>query len=264
MIFFLGVLVVMALVEARFPRRQRELPRLFRWSNNLALVIIDSLLIKLCFPLLAVAMAVLAQDRGWGLLNQIELPVITAFVIAIILLDLAIYAQHVLFHLVPPLWRLHRVHHTDLDFDVTTGIRFHPIEILMSMAIKLLLVIIIGPLAIAVLVFEILLNASAMFNHSNLKIPLGIDKVLRLIIVTPDMHRVHHSVLPKETNSNYGFFLPWWDRLFATYRDQPQKGHEGMIIGINEFRETRDMRLDQLLIQPMQNGKSANREPLHD
>ena len=265
--FFAAVLFLMALLEALFPRRPREISRLFRWSNNFAIVVLDSVLVKLFFPLLAVAAALLAEDRGWGffnLPNLSDVPVWLAVVFTILILDLSIYAQHVLFHIVPPLWRLHRVHHTDLDFDVTTGIRFHPIEILLSMAIKLVFVILLGPPAVAVLVFEILLNASAMFNHSNLKIPLAFDRVIRLFMVTPDMHRVHHSVLPHETNSNYGFFLPWWDRMFGTYIDQPEKGHEGMTIGIEEFRTQKDMRLDQLLLQPLRTGGIQKQDSVHD
>ena len=250
MSFFLGVFLIMAVCEVLSPRRRREIPRLFRWSNNLGIVALDSVVVKLCFPLLALGMAVIAGDRSWGLFNLIELPLWIAFVVSIILLDMAIYFQHVLFHRVPMLWRLHRAHHTDLEFDVTTGIRFHPIEIVMSMGIKLILVFVLGPPVIAVLIFEILLNASAMFNHSNFYIPVSLDRVLRRLIVTPDMHRVHHSVLQKETNSNYGFFLPWWDRLFGTYCDQPQEGHEGMQIGIEAYRKREDMRLDQLLVQP--------------
>lgn len=254
--FFLGVLVLMAAAEALFPRRTRTFSRLFRWSNNLALVVLDSLLLKVCFPVLAMGMALIAIENSWGILNQFETPVGLAFLCSILLLDLAIYAQHIVFHMVPPLWRLHRVHHTDLDFDVTTGIRFHPIEIVLSMAIKLLVILALGPPVLAVLVFEILLNASAMFNHSNLKLPSSLDKLLRGLIVTPDMHRVHHSVLPIETNSNYGFFLPWWDRLFGTYRDQPRDGHEQMAIGLDEFRDRQDMRLDKLLLQPLKNNKT--------
>jgi sterol desaturase/sphingolipid hydroxylase (fatty acid hydroxylase superfamily) len=250
MSFFLGVFLIMGVCEVLSPRRRREIPRLFRWSNNLGIVVLDSVVVKLCFPLLALGMAVIAGDRSWGLFNLIELPLWIAFVVSIILLDMAIYFQHVLFHRVPMLWRLHRAHHTDLEFDVTTGIRFHPIEIVMSMGIKLILVFVLGPPVIAVLIFEILLNASAMFNHSNFYIPVSLDRVLRRLIVTPDMHRVHHSVLQKETNSNYGFFLPWWDRLFGTYCDQPQEGHEGMQIGIEAYRKREDMRLDQLLVQP--------------
>ncbi|MDN3721932.1 sterol desaturase family protein [Roseibium salinum] len=166
-------------------------------------------------------------------------------------LDLAIYLQHVMFHAVPALWRLHRMHHADLEFDVTTGLRFHPVEILLSMGIKLGVVMALGPPAVAVLVFEVLLNGTSMFNHSNVRIPAAIDRVLRLFVVTPDMHRVHHSIHPNETNSNFGFNLPWWDRLLGTYRPQPREGHETMTIGIEEFRTRRDLWLDRMLVQPL-------------
>lgn len=262
MSFFLGVFVIMAICEALSPRRRRDMPRLFRWPNNLGIVVLDSLVVKLCFPVLAVGMAVIAADQSWGLLNLIDLPLWLSIVLSILLLDMAIYFQHVLFHRVPMLWRLHRVHHTDLEFDVTTGIRFHPIEIAMSMGIKLLLVVVLGPPVIAVLIFEILLNASAMFNHSNFYIPVSLDRILRRLIVTPDMHRVHHSVLQRETNSNYGFFLPWWDRLFGTYCDQPRDGHEAMDIGIEAYRTKGDMRLDQLLVQPFRKPGEQVRETI--
>ena len=264
MSFFLGVLALMAILEALLPRRRRQIPRVIRWSNNFALVVLDSMLLKLCFPLLAVAMAALAVENQWGLFNLIEVPLLVAVFVSIVLLDLAIYLQHVLFHMVPPLWRLHRVHHTDLDFDVTTGIRFHPIEILLSMGIKLLLVILLGPPVVAVLIFEVILNASAMFNHSNLKLPLALDSLLRRIVVTPDMHRVHHSVIVKETNSNYGFFLPWWDQLFGTYIDQPENGHEGMTIGISEFRAREEARLDKMLLQPLKSGSTPTQGETYD
>jgi sterol desaturase/sphingolipid hydroxylase (fatty acid hydroxylase superfamily) len=208
-------------------------------------------------------MALLASERGWGLLNIFAVPGWLAFLVSLLLLDLAIYLQHVMFHAVPALWRLHRMHHADLEFDVTTGLRFHPIEILLSMALKLAIVVALGPPAIAVLVFEVLLNGTALFNHSNIRIPLGLDRILRLIVVTPDMHRVHHSIHPSETNSNFGFNLPWWDRLLGTYRAQPREGHEGMTIGIEQFRTPRDLWLDQMLIQPLRgpaSGYPINRE----
>lgn len=247
---FLTILAVLAAWEAVAPRRQRKLSRLLRWSNNLGLVAIDRVLLVLSFPVLAVGLALLAEARGWGLLNSIELPFWLAWPVSLLALDLAIYLQHVLFHAVPALWRLHRVHHADLEFDVSTGLRFHPIEILLSMAIKLAVVAALGPPAAAVLVFEVLLNATSMFNHSNLRLPLGLDRVLRWIVVTPDMHRVHHSIHPHETNSNFGFNLPWWDRLLGTYRAQPRDGHEGMTIGIDQFRTPRDLWLDRMLLQP--------------
>jgi len=260
---FLAILIAMAAWEAVAPRRQRELSRLLRWSNNLGLVLIDRVLLYLSFPVLAVGFALLAEERGWGLLNSVELPFSLTLVVSLLVLDLAIYLQHVLFHAAPALWRLHRVHHADLEFDVTTGLRFHPVEILLSMGIKLAVVAALGPPAIAVLVFEVLLNATSMFSHSNVRIPLGLDRILRWIVVTPDMHRVHHSIHANETNSNFGFNLPWWDRLLGTYRAQPRDGHEGMTIGIEQFRTPRDLWLDRMLIQPLRStsgGYPINRE----
>ena len=260
---FLGILMAMALWEVAAPRRRREIPRLLRWSSNLGIVALDTLLVRLLFPVVAVGLAVVAEERGWGLLNIFDLPFWLAFLLSLLALDLAIYLQHVMFHAVPALWRFHRMHHADLEFDVTTGLRFHPVEILLSMGIKLAVVMALGPPAIAVLVFEVLLNATSMFNHSNIRLPIAIDRVLRLLVVTPDMHRVHHSIHPSETNSNFGFNLPWWDRLLGTYRAQPKDGHLGMTIGIEQFRTRRDLWLDRMLVQPLRgpaSGYPINRE----
>lgn len=260
---FFGVLTAMAGWEVAAPRRRREIPRLIRWTNNLAVVVIDTALVRLVFPVVAVGFALIAAQRGWGLFNAYDVPVWIAFLVSVAALDLAIYLQHVMFHAVPALWRLHRMHHADLEFDVTTGLRFHPVEILLSMAIKLAIVAVLGPPAAAVLVFEVLLNATAMFNHSNIRIPPAVDRVLRWVVVTPDMHRVHHSIHPNETNSNFGFNLPWWDRLLGTYRPQPRDGHEAMTIGIEQFRTRRDLWLDRMLIQPLigpASGYPINRE----
>jgi sterol desaturase/sphingolipid hydroxylase (fatty acid hydroxylase superfamily) len=253
----------MAVWELAAPRRRQEIPRVIRWTNNLGLVVIDTIVLRLSFPILAVGLAVIAQDRGWGLFNIIEAPGWVAVLVSIVILDLVIYLQHVMFHAVPALWRLHRMHHADLEFDVTTGLRFHPVEILLSMGIKLAMVMALGPPAVAVLIFEVLLNATAMFNHSNIRLPMLVDRFLRLIVVTPDMHRVHHSVIPEETNSNFGFNLPWWDRLLGTYKAQPKAGHEEMSIGIEQFRTTRDLWLDRMLVQPVKgpaSGYPINRE----
>ncbi len=233
--FFFGVFIVMALWELIAPRRQLIIPKLMRWSNNLALVFLNTIILRLVFPIVAVGMAAFASHHGWGIFNYFDVPLYLSVVICVIILDAVIYLQHVMVHSVPVLWRLHRVHHADPDFDVTTGARFHPIEILLSMLIKLSVIIVLGPPVIAVIIFEILLNATAMFNHSNIRLNTTIDKYLRLFVVTPDMHRVHHSVEADETNSNFGFNLPWWDRLFGTYRDQPRGGHEAMIIGIHQY-----------------------------
>lgn len=254
---FLGVLAAMALWEIASPRRRREIPRVIRWTNNLALVVIDTAVLRLTFPILAVGLAVLAEERGWGLFNNLDIPIWLAVLVSMVLLDLAIYLQHVMFHSVPALWRLHRMHHADLDFDATTGLRFHPIEILISMAIKLAIIAALGPPAIAVLLFEVMLNATALFNHANINLPTAVDRWLRWIVVTPDMHRVHHSVDPRETNSNYGFNLPWWDRLLGTYVAQPAKGHKGMDIGLEQFRTQRDLWIDRMLIQPVRGPASG-------
>ncbi len=252
--FFFGLLAAMAAWEVSSPRRRQTVPRLVRWPNNLGIVVLDTLLVRLLLPTAAVGLALVAEAEGWGLFNVLATPWWLALVASVVLLDLVIYLQHVLFHAVPALWRLHRMHHADLEFDVTTGLRFHPVEILLSMAIKLVMVGALGPPAVAVLIFEVLLNATSMFNHGNVRIPAGLDRVLRWLVVTPDMHRVHHSAVRNETNSNFGFNLPWWDRLFGTYRAQPADGHEAMVIGIEQFRTPRDLWLDRMLLQPLRGG----------
>lgn len=254
---FLGVLVAMTGWELAAPRRRQDIPRVIRWTNNLALVVVDTVILRLTFPILAVGLALMAEERGWGLFNVLDLPLWLAVLLSILLLDLAIYLQHVLFHAVPGMWRLHRMHHADLEFDVTTGLRFHPVVIVLSMVIKLAVVAALGAPAVAVLVFEVLLNATALFNHANIRLPAGLDRVLRWVVVTPDMHRVHHSVIPAETNSNFGFNLPWWDRLLGTYRAQPKAGHDGMTIGIEQFRTPRDLWLDRMLVQPLRGPASG-------
>lgn len=233
---FFGILVAMILLELAAPRRPLSVSRLRRWASNLGIVFLNSILLRLLLPLAATGFALVAANRGWGLFNLFLVPTWVAVIASIILLDLAIYLQHVLFHAVPALWRLHRMHHADLDVDVTTGARFHPIEILLSMLIKFAVIALLGAPAAAVMIFEVLLNATAMFNHGNVRLPLGLDRVLRLFVVTPDMHRVHHSIEDHETNSNFGFNLPWWDRLFGTYKAQPDAGHEAMTLGIRDYR----------------------------
>ncbi len=260
---FLGIFVVMALWETLAPRRERLFSRLARWPHNIGIVVLNTVVLRLLFPTAAIGVALAAESNGWGLFNSLALPSLLVLVLSVVIMDFAIYLQHVLVHAVPALWRLHRMHHTDLDYDVTTGARFHPVEIVISMGLKLMVVGALGAPALAVLIFEVILNATAMFNHANVRLPAGLDRWLRLIVVTPDMHRVHHSVIPKETNSNFGFNLPWWDRLFGTYIPQPQAGHEGMTIGIEQFREGRDQRLDRMLIQPFLGGAgdyAINRE----
>lgn len=235
--FFLGVFLLIAGWEITAPRRILTVAKLQRWFNNIALVMLNTLLLRLLFPAAAVGMALSVTQQQWGLFNNVALPAVVEVVAAVVLLDLAIYLQHVMVHAIPLLWRLHRVHHTDLDYDVTTGARFHPLEIILSMGIKFLVIVLLGPAVVAVVIFEVLLNATAMFNHGNIRLPLPVDRVLRWFVVTPDMHRVHHSVEDDETNSNFGFNLPWWDRLFGTYRAQPRAGHERMTIGIQTFRK---------------------------
>jgi sterol desaturase/sphingolipid hydroxylase (fatty acid hydroxylase superfamily) len=247
---FAGILAAMMLWEWRSPRRHQAIGRAWRWPGNMGIVVLDTVVLRLVFPIAAVGTALIAEARGWGLFQALQVPTWLAVAASVILLDLAVYLQHVLFHAVPMLWRLHRMHHADLEFDVTTGLRFHPIEILLSMGIKLGVVAAVGTPAAAVLVFEVLLNATTMFNHGNVRLPAPIDRMLRWIVVTPEMHRVHHSVVPRETNSNFGFNLPWWDRLFGTYRAQPAAGHAGMTIGIAQFREPSELRLDRMLLQP--------------
>jgi sterol desaturase/sphingolipid hydroxylase (fatty acid hydroxylase superfamily) len=247
---FGGVLVAMVVWELVAPRRHQAANRRLRWPGNFGVVFVDTLLVRIVFPITAVALAVFAEARGWGLFNLTPVPTWIAVIGSVVILDLAIYLQHVLFHAVPVLWRLHRMHHADLAFDVTTGLRFHPIEILLSMTIKLATVAALGAPALGVLIFEVLLNGTSMFNHGNVRIPERLDRILRWIVITPDMHRVHHSVNSVETNSNFGFNLAWWDRLFGTYRPQPSAGHEKMVIGIEQFRDPRELRLDRMLLQP--------------
>ena len=248
--FFLGILTFISIWELLGPRRALTTSKTVRWFGNLSIIVLNATAVRLLFPILPVGLALFAHQKGWGLLNNFDPPFWLAVVVGVIALDLVIYLQHVLFHAVPVLWRLHMMHHADLDFDVTTGLRFHPIEIILSGCIKLAAVVVLGPPALALLVFEVLLNATAMFNHSNISLSSSVDRVLRLCVVTPDMHRVHHSVVIKETNSNFGFNLPWWDRLFGTYRDQPAAGHEGMTIGLSQFRDARRLTLPWMLALP--------------
>jgi sterol desaturase/sphingolipid hydroxylase (fatty acid hydroxylase superfamily) len=254
---FAGVLAAMAAWELWAPRRRQVAERPLRWSSNLGIVVLDTVLVRILVPTTAVGIALVAEERGWGLFHAFAVPTWIAVVLAIVILDLAIYLQHVLFHAVPVLWRLHRMHHADLAFDVTTGVRFHPVEILLSMLIKLAVVAALGAPALAVLLFEVLLNATSMFSHGNVRVPERFERVLRFIVVTPDMHRVHHSIETPETNSNFGFNLPWWDRMFGTYRPEPLAGHEAMTIGIQQFRTRSDLRLDRMLLQPFREGTGA-------
>jgi sterol desaturase/sphingolipid hydroxylase (fatty acid hydroxylase superfamily) len=254
---FAGIFAAMAAWEVLAPRREQRLARGTRWPSNIVIVALDTVLVRLVFPVTAVGVALIAEARGWGLIHAFGVPMWASVPAAVIVLDLAIYLQHVLFHAVPALWRLHRMHHADLEVDVSTGARFHPIEILLSMGLKLGVVVALGAPAVAVLIFEVLLNATSMFNHSNVRMPVKLERVLRLIVVTPDMHRVHHSIAARETNSNFGFNLPWWDRLFGTYRAQPAAGHEAMTLGIEQFRDPAEQRLDRMLTQPFRDDDTS-------
>jgi sterol desaturase/sphingolipid hydroxylase (fatty acid hydroxylase superfamily) len=253
--FFFGVFGAMALWEKAAPRRGLTTSKAARWANNLGITLLDTILVRLLFAAGAVGLAIVARERGWGLLNLLEAPFWAKVVIGAIALDFVIYAQHNVFHSIPLFWRLHKVHHTDLDIDVTTGIRFHPLEIVLSMLIKIAAVFSLGAPPLSVVIFEVALNATSMFNHGNVRMPQGLDRFLRLFVVTPDMHRVHHSVIIKEFNSNFGFNLPWWDRLLGTYRAQPARGHEGMTIGLANFREAKALNLWSLLALPFRAGK---------
>ena len=254
---FSVVIAAMALWEAWAPKRRLSVGRLARWPGNLGVLAIDTIVVRVAFPAAAVGMALVCEGRGWGVFNAVAVPFPLAVLLSVLLLDLAIYLQHALFHAVPMLWRLHRMHHADLDIDVTTGVRFHPLETLLSLFIKFAVIALIGAPALAVLIFEVLLNATSMFNHSNVAMSAGVDRIVRWLVVTPDMHRVHHSVLRAETNSNFGFNFPWWDRLFGTYRAQPLQGHQAMTVGVESFRDPIELRLDRMLLQPLREANDG-------
>ncbi len=239
--FFFGVFALMALWEIKAPRRVLIVSKAMRWVSNLGLVILNSIILRLLFPAAAIGVAAFATEHGWGLFNHFRIPVPLAVVLSVIAMDFIIYLQHVLIHAVPTLWRLHRVHHADLDYDVTTGARFHPIEIILSMLIKFATIVVLGAPVVAVVIFEVVLNAMAMFNHGNVGLPSKLDRVMRFFVVTPDMHRVHHSTEDNETNSNFGFNLSIWDRLFGTYIAQPRAGHPKMDIGIHHYRDPKQV-----------------------
>ena len=255
MSFFFGIFLIMAIWELVAPRRVLSVSKSTRWLNNLGIVFLNSFIVRLIFPTAAVGMALLAQECSWGLFNNFDLPSFVIVALSLIALDMMIYLQHVMVHAVPALWRLHWMHHADTDIDVTTGSRFHPIEIILSMLIKFSAIVVLGAPIVAVLIFEVLLNATAMFNHSNVKLPITLDRILRTLIVTPDMHRVHHSINDFETNSNFGFNLSIWDRIFGTYQAQPVEGHINMTIGIKQFRDTKWLSLPRLLLIPFIGGE---------
>ncbi len=255
-VFFL-VFVIMAAWEMISPKRKLITNKLRRWFENIAITLMNTLLIRILFPTGAVGLAFVITGKGWGMLNLMDLPGWIGLIVAVVALDFIIYIQHVIFHAFPILWRFHMVHHADLDIDVTTGNRFHPIEILLSMVIKIASVALIGASPWSVLVFEVLLNATSMFNHSNVNMARRIDRILRLVVVTPDMHRTHHSVIRQETNSNFGFNIPWWDRIFGTYRPDPAEGHKGMTIGLNQFQNPDQHTLIWMLTLPL-GGDTGN------
>jgi sterol desaturase/sphingolipid hydroxylase (fatty acid hydroxylase superfamily) len=256
LVAFGGFFSLFALWELAAPRRVLTVGRFRRWPGNLGILLVDILTVRVLVPTAAVGASLYAAGHGFGLINYLQLRLTVAALIGFLALDLVIYAQHVAFHKVPLLWRLHRMHHADLDIDVTTGVRFHPIEILISLLIKIAVILALGIPVVAVILFEVVLNVTSMFNHSNASMPLWLDRALRLFVVTPDMHRVHHSIVRKETDSNFGFNLPWWDWLFGTYRPQPEAGHIGMTIGIPIFRNPRELRIDRLLTQPFRNDQA--------
>jgi len=249
--FFFGIFVFMALLETISPRRYLRQSKSTRWLNNLTLTFLNSILLRLVLPVTAMEVAFYCGKHGLGIFNITDVPDWIAGAVSVAALDLTIYSQHVLFHKAPVFWRLHRMHHTDLDIDVTTGARFHPVEIFISMCIKMAAIIILGAPVWSVIVFEVLLNATSMFNHSNVRLNRKFDSILRLFMVTPDMHRVHHSVIIRETDSNFGFNLPWWDRLFGTYRPQPAAGHDNMTIGLANYRDKKWLTLPWMLVVPL-------------
>jgi sterol desaturase/sphingolipid hydroxylase (fatty acid hydroxylase superfamily) len=249
--FFIGVFAVIAAWELLAPQRALTVSKTLRWASNLGLVVLNTVVPRLFFPLAGAGMALFCSEQGWGLLNHFQVPMLIAIPLAVVVMDFIIWLQHVMFHAVPALWRLHRVHHADPDYDLTTGARFHPIEIILSMLIKFATIVVLGAPVVAVVTFEVMLNATAMFNHGNIRLPAALDRVLRWVFVTPDMHRVHHSIEDDETNSNFGFNLTWWDRLLGTYREQPRAGQIGMTIGIRDHRNPQEVaRLDGMLLLP--------------
>ncbi len=248
--FFFGIFILFSVLEILKPRRNLRTSKGNRWTTNIGITIVDTALLRLIFSSGAVGFAIFVSERKLGFFNMTGIPYWMVVVLSVIILDFIIYLQHVMFHMIPLFWRLHRMHHTDLDIDVTSGTRFHPLEILLSMGIKIGAIFFLGTPPLSVLIFEIVLNATSMFNHSNIYIPIGLDRILRLFVVTPDMHRVHHSVIIKEFNSNFGFNIPWWDRFLGTYRSQPKMGHKDMTIGLAQLRDEKKLSLFHILIQP--------------
>jgi sterol desaturase/sphingolipid hydroxylase (fatty acid hydroxylase superfamily) len=257
--FFTAIFFVVAQSEKIAPRRILLKSKFKRWISNLGMQIIDVVVLRLIFPVFPVGVAVICVQRGWGFLNYYQIIPPVALIIGLLALDFIIYLQHVMFHFVPVFWHVHMVHHTDQDIDVTTALRFHPLEIILSLLIKFTAVAAIGAPPLSVLIFEVMLNGASMFNHGNLRIPLYVDRVIRMVLVTPDMHRVHHSVVERETKSNYGFSFSWWDRIFGTYKAQPQEGHDKMKIGLNGYHDDRSLKLSTLLTMPFFYQKRINK-----
>jgi sterol desaturase/sphingolipid hydroxylase (fatty acid hydroxylase superfamily) len=253
--FFLTMLTILSLAERLFPRREIKTPKTKRRIVNLLLIFIDSIAVRVFVPFTAASVAVYSEGSQIGLLHHISFPSAFSIVISVIILDFIIYAQHVIFHHIPILWLAHKVHHIDREMDVTTGVRFHPFEIILSVIIKSITVLLLGIPFAAVVIFEIILTTSSLFNHSNIKLPLAFDKFLRFFIVTPDMHRIHHSIIEKEACHNFGFNLPWWDRIFRTYKEQPLKGHLKMDIGLKEYNNSQVSGLLELLLIPFINKR---------
>jgi sterol desaturase/sphingolipid hydroxylase (fatty acid hydroxylase superfamily) len=255
---FCSIFTIMAMWEIASPCRKLRYSRSQRWLGNIGIVVLNTLLLRLLFPAAAVGMAVFTEEAGWGALNITSLPQWLEIAIAVVVLDMVIYLQHVMVHAIPMLWRLHRMHHADPDYDLTTGARFHPVEIILSMLIKIATIAALGPPVVAVVIFEVVLNGMAMFNHANISLPSRLDRLVRWFIVTPDMHRVHHSVEPEEANSNFGFNLSIWDRLMGTYRQQAQLGQQQMDIGIVSLRDPKiTIRLTGMLMIPFHQAKDV-------
>jgi len=255
--FFLGTFVLLALWEYLAPRRTSRTAKAVRWSNNVALAAANMVMLRVLIPLAGVGLAAFVNERGTGLLNMLPVPYVVAIVVSLLAFDLAVYLVHLAFHNAPVLWRMHRLHHADVDVDVATAVRFHPIQVLLSTLVKFAVITALGTPVLAVLLFETIFHALLLFNHANVRVPPAVDRLLRWFVVTPDMHRIHHSVRPAETNSNYGFALPWWDRLFGTYGAAPAAGHERMTLGIEAFRAPRDLWLDRMLLNPMLDERSS-------
>jgi sterol desaturase/sphingolipid hydroxylase (fatty acid hydroxylase superfamily) len=255
--FFLGTFILMAAWEIVAPLRAPGMSKAIRWPNHLTLAVVNIVLSRVLFPLGAVALAMYLGELGIGLFNMIPVPYALAFGGSLLALDLAIYLFHLLFHAVPALWCVHRVHHADLDIDVSTGVRFHPIQMALSVIVKSIVIVVLGPPALSVLAFEAASHAITLFNHGNVRIPPALDRVLRWLVVTPDMHRIHHSIQMAETDSNFGFVLPWWDRLFGTYRAEPAAGQAQMVVGIESFRTDRDLWLDRLVLNPVLDDRDS-------